>query len=449
MEKPLKYYNRLSIFAFLILALLVSLQIQWVIKAVNFQEREIIHQLNQVVGNVGLEVNSIDHYAFRGDSTALASITTASIEEKIEAYLATQDIKEKTFFAIFQDSAAGIFKSNAPQFREEFIGAEARTCLSCIVSFWTVEKPDFEAMEEENLDPKQFRKQSKFQYYSPVNKLEKESGKTLWLSLYQPGTMSAAIRSMLYLFILNIALLLALLALFRHLIRSLSRHKQMSKVKNDFFNNMTHEFKTPISSIRLASRVLRAETNQEKRSSYYDLIEKESKSLEQQIDKLLELSLLENNELNMENEAIDLCKLVQEIPQKLKLLLEDKSGILHINCELQEVPFSGDHYHLLNSLCNLVENSLKHSPAGTKIWIDLKQEESGIRISVKDNGPGILPEDRPKIFSRFHRGPMNGLPKGAGFGIGLNYVRSIIEAHQGNITLNMGYTAGTEFIIQL
>ncbi len=151
----------------------------------------------------------------------------------------------------------------------------------------------------------------------------------------------------------------------------------------------------------------------------------------------------------MENEAIDLCKLVQEIPQKLKLLLEDKSGILHINCELQEVPFSGDHYHLLNSLCNLVENSLKHSPAGTKIWIDLKQEESGIRISVKDNGPGILPEDRSKIFSRFHRGPMNGLPKGAGFGIGLNYVRSIIEAHQGNIALNTGYTAGTEFIIQL
>lgn len=449
MEKPLPYYNRLSILAVLVFALLVSLQVLWVVKAVEFEERATLHQLKQLVGNVGIGVNGIDHAAFHGDSTALSAVSTDSISAKIEDYLADQGIQEETYFALYQDSTEGIFRSDAPEFREELLDSEIRTCMSCIVSFWTMSKPDSSEVDLENPDPEQLRRESEFQYYSPVNELKKKSGKTVWLSLYQPNSMSAAIRSMVHLFVLNLVLLLVLLALFRHLLRSFSKHKQLSKVKNDFFNNMTHEFKTPISSIRLASRVLRAEQNPEKRSTYNDLIEKESKSLELQIDKLLELSLLEHNEIQLKKEPLDLCELFQEIPQKLKLLLEDKSGTLHLNCEVQQSPFSGDSYHLLNSFCNLVENSLKHSPPGTHIWVQVQPLEKGIRISVKDNGPGIQEADRPKIFSRFYRGKPNGLAKGAGFGIGLSYVRSIIEGHDGKITLNSAYTEGTEFIIQL
>ena len=449
MSNPVQYYNRLSLLSVLILLVLVSLQVFWVVKAVRFQEREIVHQLKEVVGGAGLEINSVEHRAFHGEMGAMDSIPTEVLAEKLNAYLKMQGISGKTYFAIYQDTIGGIFRSNHNAFRTELLESEVRTCLSCIVSFWTVPKADSTIVNWEDPDRKELNESSVFNYYSPVASLDGPPGETLWLALYQPGTLSAAIRSMVYLFVLNIALLLALLALVRHLIRSLSRHKQLAKVKSDFFNNMTHEFKTPIGSIRLASSVLRAENDPDKRRTYYDLIEKESRSLEHQIDKLLELSLLENDQLTLEMEPVDLCGMVHEIPHKMKLLLEERSGQLHLDCKVEDITVKGDSYHLQSSLCNLVENSLKYAREEVNIWIVVRRVVEKVRIAVRDDGPGIRAEDRVRVFSRFYRGQEDRMRKGGGFGIGLSYVKSIVEAHGGTIRLNDDYKEGTEFIIEL
>jgi len=448
-NKSLKYYNNLSLLALLIFLLLVSLQIVWVVNAVKFQEREIIHELKEVVSDVAMEVNGIDHKAFHGELEELPYIPMDIMTEKVNDFLVSKDIIGETYFAIFQDTIGGIFRSNQETFKEQFLQSEVRACISCIVTFNTIAKKDSKHFDPEKLNEDSIQILATFQYYSPVKGIKKDTGKTLWLSLYQPNTLSKAIKSLLYLFAGNVFLLLSLLALFYHLLRSLSKYKELTKVKDDFFNNVTHEFKTPLSSIRLASRVLRENNDPLKRSSYHDLIEKESKSLEYQIDKLLELSLVDNNEITLEKSPINLCALIQEIPTKLKPLLEDKSGQLHINCQLEQPQIIGDHYHLLNSFCNLVENSLKYSQRGVDIWIEAIQQEEGIRVCVRDNGPGIPSEHQPKIFSRFYRGQKNDKYKGAGFGIGLSYVKSIIEGHEGNISLNPAYVDGAEFIIKL
>jgi len=447
-HRSLTYYNRLSLLAVIFFGVLVSLQVVWLIKAVEFQEGEIIHRLKEVVGDLGLEVNGLDHAAFHGKQEKLSEIETAQVAQVVESFLSDRNISGQTYFAIFQDTTDGIFRSNGTEHREALVNSEVKTCLSCIISFWTIPESDSISEDLDELDYERLSKLSTFSYYSPVKGNRDKRGQTIWLTLYQPDTMTTAVKSLIYLFALNIALLFALLALFRLLLRSLSRHKQLAKVKNDFFNNMTHEFKTPISSIRLASTVLRAETNAEKRTRFYDLIERESKSLEQQIDKLLEYSLLENKEVMLEKVEVDLCALIEKIPEKLRLLLDDKSGRVHLSCQSTQTPFIGDPDHLLNSFCNLVENSLKHAPAGTQIWVSIQQVEGFIRVSFKDDGPGIAKEDQDKIFSRFYRGQANGIPKSAGFGIGLSYVRNIIEGHQGKITLNPHYQHGTEFIIQ-
>lgn len=449
MNRSIKQYHLLSILAALVFLLLVSLQIVWVVKAVKFQEREIIHALKEVVSDVAMEINGIDHQAFHGDLKDLTLISTDLITKKVDDYLHFKNINKKTYFAIFQDSTGGIFKSNADEFRDVFIQSDVKACISCIVSFSTVAKKDSAQLDPDTFNADSMEILSTFQYYSPVKGLTKEAKATLWLSLYQPNTLSSAIKSLLYLFALNIVLLLFLLMLFYNLLKSLSKHKQLTKVKDDFFNNMTHEFKTPLSSIRLASRVLRENGDPAKRTIYYDLIEKESKSLEFQIDKLLELSLLDNNEIMLEKNKLDLCVLLQEIPIKLKPILEDKSGNLHLNCQVDKIYTVGDRYHLLNSFCNLVENSLKYSPEGVDIWIDLSNYEKGVVVSIRDNGPGIKEEHHANIFSRFYRGQTNDNYEGAGFGIGLSYVKNIIEAHGGNIALNTQLEKGTEFIINL
>ncbi len=449
MDRSLPYYNRLSLFAVLVLAILVSLQILWVVKAVRFQERVIVHELKEVVGELGLEINALNHDAFHQDLPQLESIPVDTLAATVQAFLHARGFTEDIHFALFQDSTAGIFRSNAPNLRPELMASEVRTCMSCIVSFWTVPTPSEEDPDLDSLPRNDLKAASTFQYYRPVTGLNNSSGRTLWLSLYQPNTLSIALKALVYLFVLNIALLLILLVLFRYLIRSLSRHKLSSQVKTDFFNNMTHEFKTPISSIRLASRVLRAESNPEKRSTYHDLIEKESRSLEQQIDKLLELSLLENDQLTLEMEPVELCGLIQEVPRRLAPLLEEKEGQLRLDCPGETLWIQGDRYHLLNSLCNLVENSLKYAPKGVQIQIQAAQRPEGVVLTVEDNGPGISEEDRSRIFSRFYRGDSQGRARGSGFGIGLSYVKSIVEAHRGHIRLAPGPGPGTTFIIQI
>lgn len=449
MNKSIKYYDRLSLLAFLIFMLLVSLQIVWFVNAVKFQEREIIHELKEVVADVAMEVNGISQNAFHGALDELHHISTELMAEKVNDFLVSKGIVRETYFAVFQDTAGGVFRSNQEALKDQFLKSDVRACISCIVSFSTIAKKDSEHFDPEKLNEDSIHILSTFQYYSPVMGLKKDSGETLWLSLHQPNTLSEAIRSLLYLFIGNVFLLLFLIILFYHLLKSLSKHKQLTKVKDDFFNNVTHEFKTPLSSIHLASRVLRENNDPVKRNSYHNLIEKESKSLEYQIDKLLELSLVDNHKLSLEKAPINLCALIQKIPTKLKPLLEHKSGKLHVDCQLDKQQIIGDHYHLLNSFCNLVENSLKYSQKGVDIWIAAIQTKGGIIVSVKDNGPGIPEEDRAKIFGRFYRGQKNDRYKGTGFGIGLSYVKSIIEGHNGSISMNGQYEQGAEFIIKL
>ncbi|MFK7810482.1 MAG: sensor histidine kinase [Saprospiraceae bacterium] len=449
MNKSIKYYQQLSGLAFALFLTLVSLQIVWVFKAVDFREREIIHELKEVVGEVAMEINGIDHSAFHGTLDDFPLVPMAVMEEKVDNYLKSKGINKETYFAIFQDSIGGLFRGNDISLKKELIDSEVRACLSCISSFSTVAKKDSAKLNPETLSSDSLQILATFQFYSPIKGLKKDIGETLWVSLYQPNTFSEALRSLIYLFAINIVLLLLLLGLFYILLKSLAAHKELTQVKDDFFNNVTHEFKTPLSSIRLASKVLSENPDPIKAKTYHHLIEKESKSLEHQIDKLLELSLLDNNKLTLEKEPVNICQLLNEIPIKLKPLLENQSGQLDINCDLKNNTITGDKYHLLSSFCNLVENSLKYSSSDVTIKINAFYKKEQLIISVKDNGPGINKEYQSKIFSRFFRGQKNDNYKGTGFGIGLSYVKNIIEAHGGTIELNTSHKPGTEFIIKL
>ncbi|MEM6802800.1 MAG: HAMP domain-containing sensor histidine kinase [Bacteroidota bacterium] len=431
------------------MAVLILIQINWLTKAVSLQQEQSHAQLQKLVPDIALSINEIDHNMFHDTLLNLSSLDLELVGYKVDSLLELHGIKQEVVFSLYKEGKQNIFLANETAYKEELLRSDIKSCMSCIVSFSIVRDTSGLGKRGDEGFEERLMERSEFQYYSPVSNAKERKGEILWFSLYQPSPLSAAIESLIFMFSLSLILLLVLLGLFFHVLRSLSRHKKLSQVKNDFFNNVSHEFKTPLSSIRLASKVLQKSKNPEKNLIYHQLIEKESLLLEQEIDKLLELSLLDNKELPFEFEEVNLRQIIAEIPKRLKLLIEEKHAKLELDLEEDIRPLKGDPTHLSNSFCNLVENSLKYSADEVEVHISSTHEGKHHTIRIRDNGPGIKAEFQDQIFDRFFRGQKNDQYKGQGFGIGLSYVKSVIEAHKGSIQLNKTYTEGTEFIIKL
>ena len=353
-----------------VFAVLVVLQSLWLRNAAILQHQENELELKQLVDEVALAVNGLGHnYFHHEDSLLMTNISVDTLEQTIQTVLDSNQIDLPTYFSIYKETDSTIFITNKEQYKSDLLQSEIKSCLSCIVSFSMVSPEEGKRGPDESEEDfaKRLNKVSTFQYFSPVRNLVKEE--RLWLTLHQPFSFSTALRSMAALFITNIVLLLILIFLFNHLLKLLSNYRKISQLKEDFFNNMTHEFKTPLSSIRLASRVLRKNPTSEKATIYHDVIERESKTLELQIDKLLELSLLDNQEIELEKASTDLHQLIQEIPKRLQPLLDKHQGEIIFELQAEQPILNLDQHHFSNSLCNLVENSLKYSDQSVMIWI--------------------------------------------------------------------------------
>lgn len=448
MNRAFTSYKRLSWLAGMVLLLLVLMQVHWLRKAVDLQQSETHQSLRRLVPEIALSINRMGHSLFHGDSISLEEVNVEEVERRIDSVLLQQGLAQPTYFAFFQDTVGGVFLSNRPEYEAAFRESDIRACMTCIISF-SIARPSRQLPGESDESYRnRILENAEFQYFSSVDRETNPTRKILWVSLYQPYAFSEAMKALVWLFVANVVLLLFLLFLFFYLIRALAMHKRLSQVKDDFFNNMTHEFKTPLSSIRLASRVLRKSQDPEKNLSYHQLIEKESTQLERQIDKLLDLSLLDHGELSLEKGEMNMSELLLSIPRRMAPLIEANRAKVHVEVE-SSLLYHGDRDHLFNSLCNLVENSLKFSPEGVQIWLSASQVDTQTYIQVKDDGPGIKAEDQAYIFERFYRAQTRNQYKGPGFGIGLSYVKSIVEAHGGTIELRSTEGKGCEFILEL
>lgn len=449
MNKAFNYYRWLSIFAVVIILILVVLQGIWFQKAIEVETSRMELSLKQILPDLALETSQITRGYFKKDSLRFDAIPLVEVEKKVRAFLIKKGIQTPTYFAYYEKEDLANFKSNAAQYKSEFLATEVRSCVSCIISF-SIGKPlsKFED-ETEEAHARRMMENSTFEYFAPVQNLKNKEENVVWLALYQPHTFTAIMKSLLWLIIVNLILLIFLFALFFYLLKLLANYNKIGQLKDDFFNNMTHEFKTPLSSIRLASKVLMNNKKPEKTSTYLGIIEKESKSLEAQIDKLLTLSLIENKQIDLEKKSINLEEIIKEVSQRMFPLLEAQNSTMTIDFQLPDPYLNGDHDHWLSSLCNLVENSIKYADESVNVRISTYLENHVKVISIQDNGPGIKPEFRNQIFDRFYRGKKKNEYKNKGFGIGLSYVKSIVEAHNGSIYLNPKYENGCEFIIKL
>lgn len=246
--------------------------------------------------------------------------------------------------------------------------------------------------------------------------------------------------------------LLLVIVFFAYTIFVILKQKRLSEIQKDFINNMTHEFKTPIATIAVSTEVLKNPAilqQPERLLNYTSIIENENNRLKQHVERVLQMARIDKEDLALKKERVDLHALVHETMRGMSLPLQEKQGSITTDLQAPVHEITGDRHHLTNVLCNLLDNAIKYCSGIPNITIRTRQENQFVVLEVIDNGIGIRPENHKQVFQKFYRVPTGNIHNVKGFGLGLNYVKQIIEAHRGKITLQSEEGKGSTFTVYL
>lgn len=239
---------------------------------------------------------------------------------------------------------------------------------------------------------------------------------------------------------------------FIYAIKVIIRQKALSDIKNDFINNMTHEFKTPLATVSLAVEALQDPelSNQDKfRARYLGIIKEENKRLVSQVENVLQAAALDKKDFKLKIEKINLSDLLESNVDQMSLQLEKRDGKISFINKLKDPVIEGDAFHITHIFNNLLDNANKYSPEKPVIKIEAKDDGDEVIVSIQDLGMGMTKESQRKIFDKFYRVPTGNLHDVKGFGLGLSYVKTMLEAHKGDIHVHSELGKGSTFTINL
>jgi len=223
-------------------------------------------------------------------------------------------------------------------------------------------------------------------------------------------------------------------------------------LKNDFISNITHELKTPITTVGVAIEALsnfNALQDPKRTEEYLDISKNELKRLSLLVDKVLRMSLFEKQEPELKLENFDLRELVEEILRTMKLQFDKFAAQVNFQWEGNDFHLKADRMHLTSVVYNLIDNALKYSREQPEIQIELNQQDAQLMLRVRDNGLGISPEYQKRIFDKFFRVPSGDRHDTKGHGLGLSYIASVIEKHDGKISVESKLGEGSEFLVTI
>jgi len=223
-------------------------------------------------------------------------------------------------------------------------------------------------------------------------------------------------------------------------------------MKSDFVNNMTHELKTPISTISLASQLLNdksiasADKNYDRISS---IIAEESKRLGYQVERVLQMAKFDQGNLRLQFREVSVHDIIEKVVTNFILQVESKNGVLIPSLHAENDIVDADPVHLSNVFSNLLDNAVKYSPEKPEIYIETRNINQHIQLIFRDNGIGISKSNQRRIFDKFYRVPTGNIHNVKGFGLGLSYVKKIISELHGTISVESELGAGSKFIVKL
>jgi len=251
---------------------------------------------------------------------------------------------------------------------------------------------------------------------------------------------------------ISIIFIIIIILSFAYTIITILKQKKIAEMKNDFINNMTHEFKTPVSTISLACEALSDKDiikSEAVYNNYINVINEENRRLGNMAERILQSAYLEKGQIILKKEKVDVHEIISDAINNIQLQVEKKGGKIITNFNAESHIIEVDRVHFTNVIFNLLDNANKYTPVTPEIVITSENSYSGIIISVKDNGTGISKANQKKIFEKLYRVPTGNIHNVKGFGLGLSYVKAIVEQHGGKISLESELNKGTKFIIYL
>ena len=273
-----------------------------------------------------------------------------------------------------------------------------------------------------------------------------------YLSMYFPRKTSFLFRSLGFMGISSMILTLVIVLSFSITIYIIFRQKRLSEIKNDFISNMTHELKTPISTISLASQMLNDSSIPDKSKNLTNIariITDENRRLGYQVEKVLQMAIFDRGRIKLKKKNTDINELVHQVVTNFALQVTNKNGLVTEKYDAENANVEVDPVHFTNLISNLVDNAIKYSRDEPQVGIMTFNKNGKLYIRIRDNGIGIKKEDQRRIFEKFYRVPTGNIHNVKGFGLGLSYVKKIVEEHNGSIHLKSEVNKGSEFEISI
>lgn len=270
------------------------------------------------------------------------------------------------------------------------------------------------------------------------------------LKLIFPGKRDYIIEEMGLQFVTSVALIIVVFFMFWQTILSLIKEKRISEYTSDFLNNMTHEFKTPLTNIGLASNMIVKSPDfkvSDKIKYYLGIIRDENEKLRLQVEQVLSITALERGEIPARKSELDFHNLIYDSLKCMALQIEIKKGDVSLNLNASKFVIMGDKTHLTNMMCNLIDNAIKYAKQKPEILIQTYNDAENLIVVVVDQGIGIEKQFQKKVFHKFFRVPTGDVHDVKGFGLGLAYIEKIVELHKGQISLKSEKGLGTTFTI--
>lgn len=314
-----------------------------------------------------------------------------------------------------------------------------KTLVTNALSFYNIDMP-FEmnvTSKEELKDLSEIKKP--VTYTCSLSPLVKSNEHNLNINF--PGKTEYVLKEMGLMLGASIIILFLIFGIFIYANYYLIKQKKLSERNRDFFNHMAHEFKTPLTNIGLAARML----NKKSDNQLLKIITSENDQMTEQVSRVLSMAKMDTADFEINQEKINLYSFVKDILDKIDLQLKSKNATIILDDQNQNLNILADPFHLCNALRNIIDNAIKYNNSNPKIEISFQEIKQKVHIQIQDNGLGIDKSDQSLIFNKFYRVNSGNDYKNKGFGLGLSYVKRIVELHKGEINIFSELNKGTRF----
>ncbi len=272
------------------------------------------------------------------------------------------------------------------------------------------------------------------------------------MTVVVPDIRRLVLKQMRWMIIGSVFFTLIIITAFYVTVYALLRQKKLSEIKNDFINNMTHEFKTPLATISLAVDALRNDKvvqDRQKMDYFSGIIKEENKRMNKHVETILQAAVMDRQEIQLNKQPLHVHSLIEDIVDNYALQLDEKNGGAELSLNASEDLVEGDPVHFRNLISNLIDNAVKYSKDNLLLKISTNSTGKNLTIRVEDNGIGMSKETVRRIFEKFYRAHTGNIHNVKGFGLGLSYVKTIVDAHQGRIKVESTLGKGSVFTLEI